>query len=478
MTFSSIEFLIFFFIIIIIMASFNIKFVRKNVSEEKIKKIKHYILLVASYIFYGWWDYRFCLLMFIMTFIAFYCAKKVEEDKNKKIYSFISISVPLLFLGVFKYFNFFIESFCTLFNITNVTSLNIILPVGISFYTFQSISYTIDVIRKDIKSQSFLNVALYISFFPQLVAGPIVKASDFLPQLEQEQKISLKNICIGIQIFVFGLFKKIVIADNLSVFVDDVFNNPNIFSWYTIILAVISYSIQIYFDFSGYSDMAVGTAKCLGYDFKKNFDVPYLSRNVSEFWKRWHISLSSWLQQYLYIPLGGNRRGKVRTYINLILTMVLGGLWHGANINFVIWGLLHGVALCVHKIYKKFRNNKKESKIGNALSIFATYVYVCFCWIFFRATSLSDVGTILTRIFMFEKGITQIFSWSIIAIIILIIGEIYAHVKSKKNNSTVEGFYVIMDLTKAKSLIILFTFIGIILGLAYTNSNPFIYFQF
>lgn len=478
MTFSSIEFLIFFFIIIIIMASFNIKLVRKNVSEEKIKKIKHYILLVASYIFYGWWDYRFCLLMFIMTFIAFYCAKKVEEDKNKKIYSFISIFVPLLFLGIFKYFNFFIESFCTLFNITNVTSLNIILPVGISFYTFQSISYTIDVIRKDIKSQSFLNVALYISFFPQLVAGPIVKASDFLPQLEQEQKISLKNICIGIQIFVFGLFKKIVIADNLSVFVDDVFNNPNIFSWYTIILAIISYSIQIYFDFSGYSDMAVGTAKCLSYDFKRNFNVPYLSKNVSEFWKRWHISLSSWLQQYLYIPLGGNRKGKVRTYINLILTMVLGGLWHGASINFVIWGLLHGVALCVHKIYKKVRNGKSDSKVINALSIFVTYIYVCFCWIFFRATNLSDAGTILTRIFTFKNGVTQIFSWSIIAIIILILGEIYAYIKSKKNKSQIDGFYIIMDLTKISSLIVLFTFIGIILGLAYTNSNPFIYFQF
>lgn len=478
MTFSSVTFFIFFLIIITIMSLFNLRIVRKRLPEEKIKKIKHYILLISSYIFYGWWDYRFCFLMLLMTFIAFYCARKVDEDKNKKVYGAIGIVVPLVFLGIFKYFNFFIDSFCIIFNIENAIALNIILPVGISFYTFQSMSYTIDVIRKDIKSQSFLNVALYVSFFPQLVAGPIVKASDFLPQLEDEKKITLSNILVGIQIFIFGLFKKIVIADNLSVFVDDVFSCPSIFAWHTIVLAIISYSIQIYFDFSGYSDMAVGSAKCLGYHFERNFNIPYISKNVSEFWKRWHISLSSWLQQYLYIPLGGNRKGTVRTYINLILTMVLGGLWHGASINFIIWGLLHGIALCIHKIYKKIRKNVRESKLKSFLSIVGTYIFVCFGWIFFRAENLSVARTILIKIFTLDGGVTQMFSWAIIAIAILVIAEICAYFKSKKDNTPIDGFYIIMDLTKLSSLVILFTIIGLILALAYTNSNPFIYFQF
>lgn len=479
MTFSSITFLVFFSIIILMMSMFNLPIVKKKLTNEKANKIKHYILLIASYIFYGWWDYRFCLLMFIMSYIAFYCARKIEKGNNTKVYKFIGVFVPLLFLGIFKYFNFFIDSFCVLFGIDMISTLNIILPVGISFYTFQSMSYTIDVVRGDIKSQSFLNVALYVSFFPQLVAGPIIKASDFIPQLEEDKRIKIKNLCIGIQIFLFGLVKKIVIADHLSVFVDDVFSKPSIFSWYTIILAIISYSIQIYFDFSGYSDMAVGTAKCLGYDFERNFNIPYISKNVSEFWKRWHISLSTWLQQYLYIPLGGNRKGKTRTYINLILTMVLGGLWHGASVNFIVWGLLHGIALCIHKLYRSFRNNIKSSKLTNAISIFATYVFVCFCWIFFRAQDFTTVEIILNKIFTMGDGVVQIYSWSIVGIIVLVIGEISAYFMSKKNKrSKVEGHYIVLDLTKLSSLVILFTTIGLVLALAYTEANPFIYFQF
>jgi alginate O-acetyltransferase complex protein AlgI len=347
MTFSSITFFVFFAIVMILMV------ITKIPLFSNPRKLRHIILLVASYIFYGWWDWRFCFLMFVLSMVAYISALQIDKGQNRRVYLTIGVVVPLIILGFFKYFNFFVSTFVNIFNIHNVSSLNIILPVGISFYTFQSLSYTIDVYRNKINAEKdFSKLALYISFFPQLVAGPIVRASDFLPQLEENRNISIDNLKTGVQIFVFGLFKKIVIADWLSVFVDDVFRTPNAFHAISLILAVIAYSIQIYFDFSGYSDMAIGCAKCLGYDFIRNFNIPYISRNISEFWRRWHISLSSWLKEYLYIPLGGNRKGIVRTYINNLLTMLLGGLWHGANWTFVAWGGAHGIALCINKIYK------------------------------------------------------------------------------------------------------------------------------
>ncbi|MDR2376666.1 MAG: hypothetical protein LBD96_09550 [Treponema sp.] len=346
MIFSSVSFFVFFLVVLILMA-----LTRTNALSHH--RVRHGILLAASYIFYGWWDWRFCFLMFFLTVVAYVSALQIARQPEKKIYIFIGVAVPLIILGIFKYFNFFILSFTKMWGITQSSSLNIILPVGISFYTFQSLSYTIDVYRKKINvEKNFSKLALYIAFFPQLVAGPIVRAGDFLPQLEENRNISRANFITGIQIFLFGLFKKVVIADWLSVFVDDVFRTPTAFHAISLILAVVAYSIQIYFDFSGYSDMAIGCAKCLGYDFERNFNLPYISCNVAEFWRRWHISLSSWLKEYLYIPLGGNRKGIVRTYVNNILTMLLGGLWHGANWNFVAWGGIHGVALCIHKMYK------------------------------------------------------------------------------------------------------------------------------
>ena len=479
MVFTSIEFFVLFFVAYLLILTFNLKIVREKLSEKTQLTLKHTILLVSSYVFYGWWDYRFCFLMFTLTFVAWICARNIDRDKCARLFSAIGVVFPLIMLGFFKYFNFFVDSFVDVFGIKSATSLNIILPVGISFYTFQSMSYTIDVLRKNIKSYSFPDVALYVSFFPQLVAGPIVKASDFMPQLKKNEPLNLNDLAKGLQIFVFGLFKKIVIADNLSVFVDDVFEKPLAFSSVSVILAVISYSIQIYCDFSGYSDMAIGVAKCLGYDFLPNFNMPYISKNVTEFWKRWHISLSTWLQEYLYIPLGGNRKGTVRRYINLLLTMVLGGLWHGANYTFVFWGLLHGIALCVHKIYMKFRKNKKESIIGSAVSVLLTYIFVCVCWVFFRAKNFSIAIDVLSKMFIWSDGITQIFSWTIFSIIIVIVATIVALVKAKKNEChEINGFYPVMNLNKVTSLIFFFLEIMIILMLAYTDSNPFIYFQF
>lgn len=479
MNFSSISFVALFVITYSLVLIFNSECVCKKLSEKKQLSYKHGILLLASYIFYGWWDFRFCFLMLFLTATAWLCAKNIEENKSRKLFTVIGVVVPLAVLGFFKYFNFFVSSFAALFGIDSAGTLNIILPVGISFYTFQSMSYTIDVLRGKLKSQRFMDVALYISFFPQLVAGPIVKASDFLPQLAKNHKLKLCDLSRGGQIFIIGLFKKLVVADNLSGFVDDVFEKPLAFSSATIVLAVISYSIQIFCDFSGYSDMAIGVAKCFGYDFKPNFNLPYLSKNMTEFWKRWHISLSTWLQEYLYIPLGGNRKGKIRTYINLLITMVLGGLWHGANYTFIIWGILHGLALCVHKLWLKRRKNNKPTSMGSVFSVLLTYFFVCICWVFFRAESLTIALDVLKRMVVWENGILQMYSWAFFAIAVLVIWQIVAFVKSKKAGSNkTEDFYPIFDLSKLSGLIIFITFTLFVLCVAYTNANPFIYFQF
>lgn len=483
MTFLSLSFIVFFAIVLVVLSLLNARFIRNRV--KNVNRLRHILLLIASYVFYGWWDWRFCGLIFLLTIVAYVTALNIQKDRENKIWITIGVVLPLVILAFFKYFNFFVESVTTILGKDDWNLINIVLPLGISFYTFQSMSYIIDVYRGKIAAcDSFIKIALYISFFPQIGSGPIVKASFFLPQLEEDRRTSVNGFFQGAQIFIFGLIKKVVIADHLSIFINEVFGKPDAFSSSTILLAIISYSIQLYCDFSGYSDMAVGCAKCMGYDLLRNFNVPYLSKNVTEFWKRWHISLSTWLQEYLYISLGGNRKGKIRTYVNLILTMTLGGLWHGASWNFIIWGLLHGIALCVHKIYSKFRKNKIENAVTNVLSVLGTYLFVCTCWVFFRVESFGDAIKILGRVVRWENGIHQAFLWSIIAIITVGIGSVMAYLNGRKIPSvnkkigTTEGYYPVMDLSKLISLIILFIVLGITLGVAYTESNPFIYSQF
>lgn len=480
MVFSSFAYLIFFCVVAVFMSITKLQFLKNRFGEKTLRLFRHIILLIASYVFYGWWDWRFCCLMIMLIYIAYMSAKEISKNgKYVRLFKFIGVVIPLVVLGIFKYFNFFVDSFCELFGIEGYSTLNIILPVGISFYTFQSMSYTIDVIRKKIPASNFIEVSLYIAFFPQLVAGPIVKAQEFIPQLKEERNISFKNLEQGFQIFLIGLFKKIVIADNLSIYVDQVFEKPAAFHSITVILAVLSYSIQIYFDFSGYSDMAIGSAKCLGYDFNRNFNIPYISRNVSEFWKRWHISLSTWLQEYLYIPMGGNRKGMVRTYFNLLATMVIGGLWHGASWNFVIWGALHGCALCIHKMFASFNKDRKKSVLMTLISISITYLFVCVCWVPFRSNSITVTFEVLKRMFVWQNGILHIYTWSILAFVVMLVSTLVAIVNSRRENSlTISGFYPILSLNKFTSWLLVFLFIEIIVGLAYTNSNPFIYFQF
>ena len=435
------------------------------------------ILLAASYVFIIYADYRFALAIAVLTIMTYFFAKKEKLIP-------LGVILAVLSLGFFKYINFFIESFSKLFG-NDFTALNMIVPLGVSFYTFSAISYLVDVRRGKVKADNLLHVALYISFFPKLTSGPIQRSGDFFEQAHSDRAIGFDSFKTGIQIFVFGLFKKIVLADRLSVFVNQVYATPKAFGSLTVLLAVIVYSFQIYFDFSGYSDMAIGVAKILGFDLPRNFNLPYLAHNVTELWKRWHISLSSWLMDYLYIPLGGSRKGTFRTYLNLILTMVIGGIWHGANWTYVFWGLLHGIALAVHKLWMKLTKSdkRKPSALGSIISIILTFAFTSFCWISFRADSLENAIDIITRVFSFSAGLEQPYIWLFVSLILYFVAMAFAVVKSKKNPaptkklnvSRVEGYYPILNLSKFWQLTFFFVFVGLTLALAYTGGSPFIY---
>ncbi|MHC0037561.1 MBOAT family O-acyltransferase [Pseudoneobacillus sp. C159] len=467
MIFSSLAYLIFFVVVILFMLI---------VKSAKVKKI---FLLLASYYFYAYWDYRFVLLMFLMSLINYYIGIGIEnshQDKQRKRWLTGSIIFNLTILGFFKYFNFFIDSANILLDNLGVRFpfLEIILPVGISFITFEVMSYTIDIYRKSTRSpKSFMDLALLVAFFPHLIAGPILKPKQFLPQLQREIVIKWANVEQGLQIFLFGLVKKILIADRLALFVDPVFDAPEKYSSGTIWLAVIAYAIQIYCDFSGYSDMAIGSAKCLGFDIPKNFDMPYVSKSITEFWRRWHISLSTWLREYLYISLGGNRKGRVRQYINLMIVMLLGGLWHGASWNFVVWGGLHGIGLAVHKIYMDyFRiSNVKENKIYQLGSWLVTFVFVCLAWVFFRSTDFAISMLMIEKMFYLSDPIGV--QWYATSVFIIVPIIIISHLVGIKQNR-----YLYFPLNRFLGLFILFFVLFGLLFLTAVHSSPFIYFQF
>jgi alginate O-acetyltransferase complex protein AlgI len=489
MIFTSLPFVVFFIVILALSAVSTLPGPTKALGAPRMAMARRLLLLLGSYFFYGWWDWRFCFLLLGLTLTAYLTALRMESGGNRKLYVAVGAAVPLIILAVFKYANFFVGSFVSLFGLSDPGALKIILPLGISFYTFQSMSYTIDVYRGKLPAtRDFFKFALYVAFFPQLISGPIVKASVFLPQIDEDRKPNMENLCRGLQLILFGLAKKVVLADRLSILVNQVYAAPAAFSSGTVILAVVSYSLQLYFDFSGYSDMAIGIAKCFGYDLPRNFNMPYISRNVSEFWKRWHISLSSWLMEYLYFSLGGNRKGKGRTYLNLMLTMALGGLWHGASWNFIVWGLMHGAALCIHKLYLSLRGinpktHKDENPITNLLKMAATFVVVSVAWVFFRADNWSLAIQVLGRAFSWQPGITHHYIWSYITIAVTLICTVIALFAGKKPGTRLfsgelNGFYPVMNLTRFWALVIVFFAAGLIFGLAYTGANPFIYFQF
>lgn len=407
MFFNSVDFAIF----------FPIVFVIYWLAFSNSLRIQNLFIVVVSYIFYAWWDWRFLSLIIISSTIDYIIGIKLNRTTNnihKKIFLCISLFANLGLLAFFKYYNFFINSFLSAFSSIGIhltqNTLKIILPVGISFYTFQTMSYTIDIFRKKIKpTGDLIAFFAFVSFFPQLVAGPIERASNLLPQFTKKRYFHYDTALVGLNLIIYGLFKKIVVADRLAIYVNEVFSDLPNANTISISIAVIFFSFQIYCDFSGYSDIARGTAKLLGFDLMVNFNKPYLSKSVSEFWKRWHISLSSWFKDYLYIPLGGSRVNKTKRIRNILIVFVVSGLWHGANWTFVLWGALHGLYLSCSIIFEKytsrfseFRSGKKLEGIITILNIIITYLLVAFAWIFFRAEDVAQAFYIIKKIFSFN----------------------------------------------------------------------------
>jgi len=370
-------------------------------------RAQNFWLLVCSYYFYGYWDWRFLSLIAFSTLIDFIAGQKIQHSRNEKVrkgFFYLSLATNLGLLGFFKYFNFFIESTEILLNNLgleiNTWTLNIILPVGISFYTFQTLSYTIDVYRKRIAPTiDFLAFAAFVSFFPQLVAGPIERASHLLPQFLKPRKLSFDQFGLGSKIFLWGLFKKVVVADNLAPYVDIVFENQEIYGGFVNVIAIVFFAFQIYCDFSGYSNMAIGLAKMFGFDLMQNFNVPYFATTLKAFWQKWHISLSTWFRDYVYIPLGGNRSGNTRMYMNLVITFLVSGFWHGANWTFVIWGGIHGLFFIVEGV---LIGTKRDTRLKQFFGMITTFTIVCFAWIFFRAQDFTHAIEFIQNIFSLE----------------------------------------------------------------------------
>lgn len=369
-------------------------------------KVRRYIFCFFSLYFF----YKasgvfvvFVILSAIVDFVLSNAIFRQNDKRKKKLLLICSIVFNLGLLFYFKYTNFFIAT-CNDLLKTHFNPLNILLPVGISFYTFENLSYTIDVYRGQFEpARKFTDYLVFLSFFPKLVMGPIVRAHDFIPQINKPYVISENDFAKGFYLIISGLIKKLIISDFITLnFVDYIFDDPSRYTGLENLFAVYGYAVVIYCDFSGYSDIAIGIAKWLGFTIPANFKSPYQSKNITEFWRRWHISLSSWLRDYLYIPLGGNKKGVVRTYINLMLTMLLGGLWHGASWNFIVWGGMHGIALAVHKLWKektqKVLTPVKNSFFINALSVLITFHFVCFCWIFFKAGDFTVASNMIHQI--------------------------------------------------------------------------------
>jgi D-alanyl-lipoteichoic acid acyltransferase DltB (MBOAT superfamily) len=376
---------------------------------------QNYLLLASSLIFYGWWDYRFLFLVLTTALVDYHTAQAVEKTSDelwRKRLLLLSVLYNLTVLGFFKYFNFFQDSFINLSRLSGVpvnpVLLNIVLPVGISFYTFQSMSYVVDVYRGHVRaSRRFSDYLLYLMFFPQLVAGPIERYESITQQISSRRVVSWDDLSQGSFLIFWGVFKKVGVADGISPMLEVLYSRPSGFHGLALLLGMYMFAVQIYCDFSGYSDIARGVARLMGFRLMENFNFPYFATSITDFWRRWHISLSEWLRDYVYIPLGGNRIGKMNTYRNLLLTMLLGGLWHGASWCFVIWGGAHGLCLALHKLMvsrQQFRRSKPDSFFFRVISGVFTFHLVAFLWIPFRCSTLATAYEFANRIVLFRKG--------------------------------------------------------------------------
>ena len=449
MLFNSIDFAVFLPIVFVLywfVANKNLKF-------------QNILIVIASYVFYGWWDWRFLSLILFSTLVDYSVGRRLRNEENipkRKILLWTSIIVNLGFLGFFKYYNFFLDNFISAFsffgNEINANSLNIILPVGISFYTFQTLSYTIDVYREKLEpTRNFIAFAAFVSFFPQLVAGPIERATNLLPQFYKKRTFNYSRAVDGLKQILWGLFKKIVIADNCAEYANLIFNNSDDYSGSTLLLGVLFFTFQIYGDFSGYSDIAIGTSRLFGFDLKKNFAFPYFSRDIAEFWRRWHISLSTWFRDYLYIPLGGSRGGTWMKVRNTFIIFIVSGFWHGANWTFIVWGALNAIYFLPLLLLNRNRQNigvvaagKYFPGIRDILNMASTFGLTVLAWVFFRANNMTHALSYISGIFsgsFFTRpeilGEKQFFNLSFLLLFFIIIEWL-----GRENDHAIEKFGV------------------------------------
>jgi len=463
-------------------------------AAQKNLKLQNALIVIASYIFYGWWDWRFLSLIIFSTVVDYLVGQKLRtEDQQfkRKVLLWISILVNLGFLGFFKYYNFFLENFVNAFSLfgmqINANSLNIILPVGISFYTFQTLSYTIDVYKRKLESTNdFIAFSAFVCFFPQLVAGPIERATNLLPQFLKKRTFKYHKAVDGMRQILWGFFKKVVIADNCAEFANQIFNSSSDMSGSTLVLGVFFFAIQIYGDFSGYSDIAIGTSRLFGFDLKQNFATPYFSRNIVEFWKRWHISLTSWLTDYIFTPFAIELRHfeNKGIVLSIFITFLLSGLWHGANWTFIVFGLLHAIyyfltiLLTGHKAPKGFvAENRIIPSLNEFFSMLLTFVLVSFSYIFFRAENLSHAWTYLSTIFSKSLFLIPDFYGKSDAIITLFLISIFLFIEwfGRKDKFAIERLGL-----ASKKLYRHTTYYFIIILIIWFIGKPqqFIYFQF
>jgi D-alanyl-lipoteichoic acid acyltransferase DltB (MBOAT superfamily) len=450
-------------------------------------KLQNIFLLLASYLFYGWWDYRFLALIAASTLVDFFVGRFLQKTGNeihRKILLGLSLAFNLGLLGFFKYYNFFIESWIDSWSNLGVemqvSSLNIILPVGISFYTFQTLSYTIDVYRRKIEPTSdIINFSVFVAFFPQLVAGPIERAKHLLPQFSTKRIFIEERAISGIHLILWGLFKKIVIADSCAIYVNAIFDNYENMNSASLLLGAVYFAFQIYGDFSGYSDIAIGTGRLFGFDLMRNFNLPYFSRNIAEFWRRWHISLSTWFRDYLYIPLGGSRGSKWQQVRNVFIIFLVSGFWHGANWTFVIWGGLHALfflPLLLGDQNRKHLNQVAENKslpsFRELLQMLFTFGLTSFAWIFFRADTIVDAVNFIKRIFInheFELQYLSIERYNVEMLLIIgifvLLEWFHRHLEHPFTGS--------FKWVKIIAIILMLLTLGV-----YSDQQEFIYFQF
>jgi alginate O-acetyltransferase complex protein AlgI len=482
MLFNSLSFGIFFVLIFILYWFVT----NKNLKAQNI------LLLVSSYFFYACWDWRFLFLLIFSTLLDYFTGLKMQDAKtpiSKKTWFCISVVINLGFLAFFKYYNFFVSSFAEgLANLgiqANPWTLKIILPIGISFYTFHGLSYVIDIYKDRIKAErNFVQYSVFVSFFPLLVAGPIERATHLLPQIKVKRTFNYDNAIDGLKQILWGLFKKVVIADNCATFANQIFENPGAHTGSTLVLGALFFTFQIYGDFSGYSDIALGTARLLGIDLLRNFAFPYFSRDIAEFWRRWHISLSSWFKDYLYIPLGGSRGNMWSKIRNTFIIFLVSGFWHGANWTFILWGALNALFIMPSIIFKTHRNNleivakgRTFPKLRDLISMIITFSLTAFAWIFFRAETVTKAFIYIRNIFKKSLFTVPYFDGRPYALVIIILTIFFLIIEWMGR----EQQYAIAKIFEHKKsfIRISFYYLLIILIFVFAGSNQqFIYFQF